>query len=90
MKHLWVFEPNKLKIIQALYNCPNNLCGCDLIKKLGIPKNLLSHHMKILKTQQFVLENKQGRRCQYVINPDYRHQIKNILLAVEIIPGSNS
>jgi predicted cupin superfamily sugar epimerase len=45
---IYFFDENKLLILLSLYKCPNRLCGCDLISRLGLAKNLISYHLKIL------------------------------------------
>jgi DNA-binding transcriptional ArsR family regulator len=39
-------DPNRLRIFAQLMS--GDTCNCELVKQLGIPANLLSHHLKAL------------------------------------------
>lgn len=84
--NLAVFEPNKLLILKTLYECDkDDICGCDLIEKLGIPKNLLSYHIKHLSELGYLQATKCGRKKNYKICPAKRDKIKKILEVTELI-----
>lgn len=80
-QYLWLFDENKLKILHTLRECQMNkkICGCDLIGTIGIPKNLLSYHIKILREKDFVEEVKCGRRKEYQIKEDKLKIVDSIL-----------
>jgi ArsR family transcriptional regulator len=40
-------DPNRLRILNVLLQ--GDSCNCELKKKLGMPANLLSHHLRILR-----------------------------------------
>jgi ArsR family transcriptional regulator len=40
-------DPNRLRILDALMQ--GDSCNCELNEKLGLPPNLLSHHLRILR-----------------------------------------
>jgi ArsR family transcriptional regulator len=87
MKNLWVFDKNKILILEKLYHCyqESDICGCDLVEELEIPKNLLSYHIKILREKGFVEEEPCGKKKNYTISEAKLGQVKNILAAVELI-----
>jgi ArsR family transcriptional regulator len=87
MKNLWVFDKNKLLILEALYNCKqdSDICGCDLVEELDIPKNLLSYHIKILRKKGFVDEEPCGKKKNYTLSENKIESVEKILQAVEII-----
>jgi ArsR family transcriptional regulator len=87
MNNLWVFDENKLLILEALYKCKQDkqLCGCDLTDKLDIPKNLLSYHIKILRENGYVEEEKCGQKKNYFLADNKLDKIETILQAVELI-----
>lgn len=86
IKNLWLFNNNKLRILHTLYECQKeDICGCDLIEKLDIPKNLLSYHIKMLRDNGYLEEVKCGNRKQYTINKKRKAFIKNILEIVELL-----
>lgn len=39
-------DPNRLRILAALME--GDTCNCELVERLGLPANLLSHHLKVL------------------------------------------
>ena len=85
MKNLWVFNENKLLILKALYKCRENICGCDLIERLDIPKNLLSYHMKTLREGGLVEEAKCGNKKNYTVRKDKEGFVRKVLRMVELI-----
>lgn len=82
---LAIFNKNKLLILKNLYDCTDYLCGCDLVDKLGIPKNLLSYHIKQLKNLGYVEEAKCGKNKQYRIVSSKEIKVRKILEITELI-----
>jgi ArsR family transcriptional regulator len=39
-------DPNRLRIFARLMS--GDTCNCELVEQLGMPANLLSHHLKVL------------------------------------------
>jgi DNA-binding transcriptional ArsR family regulator len=75
---LLIFNEKKLQILELLLNCDDNLCGCDLLETMDIPKNLLSYHIKTLIEQGYVQENRCGRQKKYSIRPESLNNLKSI------------
>lgn len=40
-------DPNRLRILNVLMR--GDSCNCELNEKLGLPANLLSHHLRVLR-----------------------------------------
>lgn len=40
-------DPNRLRILDALMQ--GDSCNCELNDRLGLPPNLLSHHLRVLR-----------------------------------------
>ena len=40
-------DPNRLQIMNIIME--GETCNCELIDRLGLPANLLSHHLRVLK-----------------------------------------
>lgn len=57
-------EPTRLGLALALRESPE-LCVCDLSWVAERPQNLISHHMKILRTEGLVSARKDGRMTMY-------------------------
>ena len=85
MKNVWLFNENKLLILNSLYKCRDDVCGCDLVDKLDIPKNLLSYHIKTLRDKGFIREVKCGNRKHYTVDPKKEKTVKKVLEIVELI-----
>lgn len=81
---LSLMDENKILLLLSLSKCHDNLCGCDLIDKLDIPKNLLSYHIKILKEAKLIEETKCGRKKNYCLTKKGRSKTKEILKVLEI------
>lgn len=60
-----IFTPNRVKILVQLSECDKEVCGCDLIKKISIPKNLLSYHIAYLRNAGLIEEKKCGQKKNY-------------------------
>lgn len=82
---LQLFSSARLNILQALLNCDDYLCGCNLINELDIPKNLLSYHIKTLIDLGYIKEVKCGRNKRYSIRPESEDKVKQIFNLLKII-----
>lgn len=80
-----LFNESKLMILKALYKCKEDVCGCDLVEKLKIPKNLLSYHIKTLRESGFIEEKKCGKMKNYQITKENLDKVEEILKVVELI-----
>lgn len=60
-----ISESTRLRILNFLkVEC----CVGELWKKLDLPQNLVSHHLKVLKEAKLVLAEKRGLRVVYKLN----------------------
>ena len=59
-------EPNRLKILCLLRH--REQCVCDIWKKLALPQNLTSHHLKTLKDFGLIEARQEGRNIHYALN----------------------
>ncbi len=72
-----IAEPNRLKILCLLKERPQ--CVCDIWQCLGLPQNLVSHHLKILKNLGLVSSKKRGLNKIYKLNKEVvRKYIKSL------------
>ncbi len=72
-----IAEENRLRILCTLKT--GELCVCEIWKNLGIPQNLVSHHLKILKNAKLVDYRKEGLNVIYEINKKEMNKF-NLLL----------
>ena len=62
-------DPNRLRIFDMLMH--GDSCNCELKDRLGLPNNLLSHHLRVLKEAGLVEKRRDaldGRWIYYAIN----------------------
>jgi len=61
-----VSDENRLKIVCFLKE--KEKCVCEIVNFLELPQNLVSHHLKVLKTQNILISRKDGLKVFYSIN----------------------
>lgn len=59
-------DPNRLRILKMLQMKP--LCVCEITAVLDLATSTVSQHLKMLKTEGFILEEKDGKWVNYEIN----------------------
>ena len=59
-------EGTRLKILKYIVSCP--LCICDLTVSLNMSQPAVSQHMRRLKDEMIVLDEKRGRWTYWSIN----------------------
>jgi ArsR family transcriptional regulator len=65
-----IADPNRLRILDVLMQGVS--CNCELNEQLGLPANLLSHHLKVLREAGLVSSRRDtldGRWIYYAVNP---------------------
>lgn len=67
-KIISIFTLNRIKVMLQLFDCQKITCGCDLVKKIKIPKNLLSYHIGFLKENGFIEETRCGQKKNYSLS----------------------
>ncbi|MGK9369072.1 ArsR/SmtB family transcription factor [Melioribacter sp. Ez-97] len=58
---------NRLRTLKILQSRP--LCVCEITEILGLATSTVSQHLKILKEAGFIVEEKEGKWVNYMINP---------------------
>jgi len=64
-------DPNRLRIFSELMT--GNSCNCELEETLGLPRNLLSHHLRVLSKAGLVHSRRDtvdGRWIYYSVHQD--------------------
>ena len=80
-----LLDESKLFILREIYNCADPLCGCDLVDRMDVSKNLLSYHIRLLREAGYLEETRCGRKKNYRIAPERRAKVAQILTTVELI-----
>ncbi|HAB51838.1 MAG TPA: transcriptional regulator, partial [Ignavibacteriales bacterium] len=60
-------DPNRLRILKMLQS--KSLCVCEITDVLKLTTSTVSKHLSILKDGGFILEQKNGKWVNYLINP---------------------
>ncbi|MDD3896722.1 MAG: metalloregulator ArsR/SmtB family transcription factor [Candidatus Peribacteraceae bacterium] len=61
-----IAEPHRLHILCLLKDGAH--CVCDIWQHLGLPQNLVSHHLKELKNFGLITSRKEGLKVIYSLN----------------------
>jgi len=73
-----LLEPQRIKILRLLRG--GERCVCEIERSLGIPQNLVSHHLRVLREAGLVSARREGQFVHYSRVEDRIHQLT---LAVE-------
>ncbi len=73
-----LLEPQRIKILRLLRG--GERCVCEIERSLGIPQNLVSHHLRILREAGLVAARKEG---QFVHYSRVEERIHELMLALE-------
>jgi len=60
-------DPNRLRILKMLQT--RSLCVCEITDILKLATSTVSNHLKILRDTGFIIEEKEGKWVNYMINP---------------------
>jgi len=63
-----ISEPNRLAILTFLKD--EEKCACEIHPKLGLPQNLSSHHLKVLKDMGLLKSRREGTKIIYSRNEE--------------------
>ncbi len=61
-------DNNRLRILKMLQS--RSLCVCEIQEVLGLAVSTVSKHLSILKESGFIIEEKEGKWVNYLINPN--------------------
>jgi len=62
-----VADPNRLRILAVLVR--GERCVCDIEVAVGLPQNLVSHHLSVLKREGLVIDRRAGKWVYYRVEP---------------------
>jgi ArsR family transcriptional regulator len=60
-------DPNRLRILKMLQT--KSLCVCEITDVLNLATSTVSKHLSILRDSGFIIEEKDGKWVNYMINP---------------------
>jgi len=71
-------EPSRLRILKMLET--KSLCVCEITDILNLATSTVSKHLSILKDVGFIIEEKEGKWVNYMLNPyPTDERIKSVL-----------
>lgn len=73
-----ISQEKRLQILCMLSKV-DSMCVCEIIDKLGIRQNLVSHHLKVLKDLWFLKTQREWKNIHYAINTKKFNQFKSDL-----------
>jgi ArsR family transcriptional regulator, lead/cadmium/zinc/bismuth-responsive transcriptional repressor len=71
-------DPTRMRLAVAL-SLAKEACVCDLAWITGRAQNLVSHHMRSLKTAGLVTSQREGKMVIYSLTPSGRKLIRAVL-----------
>ena len=75
-------DPNRLRILKMLQT--KSLCVCEITDILQLATSTVSKHLSILKAVGFIIEEKDGKWVNYLINPrPFDPRISSILSTLD-------
>lgn len=73
-------DPTRLSLTAALAEA-EELCVCDLAWIAGRPQNLVSHHLRTLRSQGLVDSRRAGKMVMYSLTPAGQALLAAVLVA---------
>lgn len=67
-------EPNRISLLRLLYD--EEICVCNLAKKLDLAYNLTSFHLKVLFDEGLVEKKRDKNQIFYIIKDKWRKRLE--------------
>ncbi len=71
---------NRIKILDLLYK--EDTCVCQMVEKLGMKHNLISHHLKTLLDMGYLRSNRNGQHIMYNLVEEKKEIIGELLTLI--------
>lgn len=78
-------DPTRLTLAAALMEA-DELCVCDLAWIVERAHNLVSHHVRTLRTHGIVRSRREGKMVMYALTDDGRALLVNVLGSIPATP----
>jgi ArsR family transcriptional regulator, lead/cadmium/zinc/bismuth-responsive transcriptional repressor len=76
-------DPTRLRIAAAL-RAGDELCVCDLSWIVGRAQNLVSHHVRALRSAGLACSRREGKLVLYALTDEGRRLVDSVLPAVAV------
>ncbi|MHC1716348.1 MAG: ArsR/SmtB family transcription factor [Candidatus Dojkabacteria bacterium] len=73
---------NRIQILDLLYK--KDTCVCQMVKKLELKHNLISHHLKTLQDMGYISSTKNGQHVMYHLKESKKNIVKNLFKLLNI------
>lgn len=73
---------NRIQILSLLYK--KDTCVCQMVKKLELKHNLISHHLKTLQDIGYISSTKNGQHVMYHLEESKKNIVKNLFKLLTI------
>lgn len=70
---------NKIRLDILLYLRGGEKCVCNIFDHLGVPQNLVSHHLALLRESNLIKARKTGKWVHYSLNPVRFSELKKFI-----------
>ncbi|MBI5414857.1 helix-turn-helix transcriptional regulator [Candidatus Peregrinibacteria bacterium] len=67
---------NDIRVDILRYLASGEKCVCHIFEHLGLPQNLVSHHLSLLRKSGFIRARKDGKWVHYSLNPKEFRKLK--------------
>jgi DNA-binding transcriptional ArsR family regulator len=78
-----VADPTRLTLAAALADC-DELCVCDLAWVVERAENLVSHHLRLLRSEGLVTSRRDGKMVMYSLTSSGRELVAMILMQAAV------
>lgn len=68
---------NRIKILKLILQ--EETCVCQMVEKLGLKHNLISHHLKTLMDMGFLISRRKGQHITYRLVESKRNTVIEIM-----------
>lgn len=73
-------DENRLAIVGLLNG--GEKCVCEIWSALGLPQNLASHHLAVLKRTGLIVSRKDGLKVYYTVNSVCMKKLQSLLIPI--------
>ena len=71
---------NRIRILKLLYQ--EDTCVCQMVEKLDMKHNLISHHLKTLIDLGYLTNNRNGQHIMYSLVKDKKMIVSKLLTII--------
>lgn len=73
---------NRIKILRLLYK--KDTCVCQMVNKLELKHNLISHHLKTLQDMGYIASTRNGQHIIYHLKESKKNIVENLFKLLNI------